>query len=326
MSYINTNTRPVWSADGNRLAAELGTRAVVIDRQTSSVTELGREGRWTTSPTFDPEEDKVVFASYDYIGDAELPGWGIYATDLESGETEVLAERCNRPTYSPNGEEIAMVGYYGRRMANRLTLMHEDGSAKAPVVDPGTLQTEFSFDSDGDRIAYQTYGDVKPEIRVLEKSWGKETVVTDGQNGNYWDRSPQWSPDDQKILFERHDRDLDKAPTVGLWTVNLDSGEEKQIPLPKARHLDATWSPDGSKIAFISNMDGGDWYDLYVMDADGSNLKCLKDALGDQHAPSWSPDGKTLAYLTFDWNKPKEHQRTLHLMDMEPPAGQESSS
>jgi len=29
---------------------------------------------------------------------------------------------------------------------------------------------------------------------------------------------------------------------------------------------------------------------------------------------AWSPDGKTLAYLTFDWNKPKEYHHTVHFL------------
>lgn len=313
-SYINTNARPSWSSDGSKVAYQLGQSAYVVDLGQDSVVELGREQAWNAAPQIDPDSDTVVFASYDYIEDSEYPRWGVYSKDLESGETRLLSDQGRKPVYSPNGDEIAFLGYYGKRLDNRITMMNEDGLEEAPVVPKGTLQTEFSFDSDGDRLAYQTYTGPFPELRVLDRNWGKDMPLTNSREGEFWDRSPQWSPDDKTVLFERHERIVD--PKVSLWTVDVATGEEKEIPLPPGRHMDPTWSPDGSKIAFMSNLDGGGWYDLYTVDADGGNLIRVKDALGDQHAPSWSPDGKTLAYLSFDWNKPPEYQHTFHTVEM----------
>ena len=46
-------------------------------------------------------------------------------------------------------------------------------------------------------------------------------------------------------------------------------------------------SPDGTRIVFMSNRDG-DW-DLYVMDADGTNVQQLTDTPGPEWGPAWSP-------------------------------------
>src|SRR5262249_29899631 len=54
------------------------------------------------------------------------------------------------------------------------------------------------------------------------------------------------------------------------------------------------WSPDGSKIAFFSNRDGMD--EIYVMDADGSNVKRLTNNLADDDNPEWSPDGRKILF------------------------------
>ncbi len=54
------------------------------------------------------------------------------------------------------------------------------------------------------------------------------------------------------------------------------------------------WSPDGRKIAFWSNRDGKN--EIYVMDADGSNVKRLTDNLADDDGPKWSPDGSKIAF------------------------------
>ncbi|MDO8680648.1 MAG: hypothetical protein Q7R30_19190 [Acidobacteriota bacterium] len=56
------------------------------------------------------------------------------------------------------------------------------------------------------------------------------------------------------------------------------------------------WSPDGQRIAFKSNRNGADNYDLYVMDADGQNLTRITDHPAHDHDPSWLPDGESLVF------------------------------
>jgi hypothetical protein len=54
------------------------------------------------------------------------------------------------------------------------------------------------------------------------------------------------------------------------------------------------WSPDGSQIAFSSNRSGNS--NIYVMDADGSNLTLLTEDPAGGNAPSWSPDGSQILF------------------------------
>ncbi len=58
----------------------------------------------------------------------------------------------------------------------------------------------------------------------------------------------------------------------------------------------AVWAPDGTKVAFASNRDGK--LGIYVMDADGGNVRRLTYNSADNFAPSWSPDGSKLAFQT----------------------------
>ena len=56
------------------------------------------------------------------------------------------------------------------------------------------------------------------------------------------------------------------------------------------------WSPDGRRLAFKSNRNGTDNYDLYVMDADGRNLVRITDDPAHDHDPTWLPDGESLVF------------------------------
>jgi Tol biopolymer transport system component len=57
-------------------------------------------------------------------------------------------------------------------------------------------------------------------------------------------------------------------------------------------------SPDGSKIAFLSNRDGQD--DLYVMRADGTNVVRLTQTAESESAPYWSADSRQIRYANAD--------------------------
>jgi len=63
-------------------------------------------------------------------------------------------------------------------------------------------------------------------------------------------------------------------------------------------NADPAWSPDGRRLAFASDRRGGAW-DIYVMDADGSNV-VRRTSTGALNAnPTWSPDGRMIAFQGF---------------------------
>jgi TolB protein len=98
--------------------------------------------------------------------------------------------------------------------------------------------------------------------------------------------TPSWSPDGQKIAFERGFINRD------IYTMNADGTGVTQVT---SHHMDVApaWSPDGTKIVFsrVTLQPGNE--DLYTMNADGSSVTKLTDG-GSQ--PVWSPLGDQIAF------------------------------
>ena len=82
----------------------------------------------------------------------------------------------------------------------------------------------------------------------------------------------------------------------------MDAGGRNQENLTNNPAYDGhpDWSPDGTKIAFASNRDGGP-FQIHVMDADGKNVSRLTDGPGEKVHPDWSPDGGKIAFSVKDW-------------------------
>jgi Tol biopolymer transport system component len=81
-----------------------------------------------------------------------------------------------------------------------------------------------------------------------------------------------------------------------IYLANSISGQTQRLRESTDEDIDATWSPDGGKIAFVSRHNGNS--DVYVADADGKNILRLTDSPVYDGAARWSPDGRKLAFIS----------------------------
>ena len=80
-----------------------------------------------------------------------------------------------------------------------------------------------------------------------------------------------------------------------IYVMDANGGNQENLTNHPAYDAESDWSPDGTKIAFVSGRDGGGTQ-IYVMDADGKNVIRLTDGRGRKGDPDWSPDGRKIAF------------------------------
>jgi serine/threonine protein kinase/Tol biopolymer transport system component len=83
---------------------------------------------------------------------------------------------------------------------------------------------------------------------------------------------------------------------ANLYTIRADGTDERVISTDPENQSLASWSPDGSMIAFENDADGN--REIYIMDADGTNFRRLTDHRNSDWLPAWSPDGSKIVWTT----------------------------
>jgi len=82
-----------------------------------------------------------------------------------------------------------------------------------------------------------------------------------------------------------------------LYTMRSDGSDPVRLTSGTSNDSLPVWSPDGRRIAFVSDRDGN--REIYVMNADGSDQHNLTRNTADDWTPSWSPAGDQLAFASF---------------------------
>ena len=108
----------------------------------------------------------------------------------------------------------------------------------------------------------------------------------------------QISPDGSRIVYVRvsHDIMTDRARR-NLWTINVDGTNHRPLRSESKNFQSPRWSPDGTRIAYVSALEGTP--QLYVRWVDSGQTALLTNLVQAPGAIAWSPDGKSIAFTQF---------------------------
>jgi Tol biopolymer transport system component len=152
--------------------------------------------------------------------------------------------------------------------------------------------------------------------RSLTREWGRHI-------------SPIWSPDWRKVAFFSNPCEFVQHACIGnttIYVMNADGSGLRRLARGGSVRLISTgqregggdglaWSPDGRRIAFLSDRNGE--FDIYVMNADGTGQRNLTRNPAFDSDPVWSPDGRRIAYVTSPRGKGATRQRAIHVMNVD---------
>ena len=253
---------------------------------------------------------------------------GVLVTACQDAERSLAPrpERLHSNVSATQGLNGKIAFYSNRDGDFDIYVMNPDGTGVTQLTNNPADEYLPLWSPDGTRITFGRCAGGLCDVVVINADGSGETVVThDGFPG-------AWSPDSRQIAFGRSDGifvvNVDGSGLVRVADPQFVTGwspDGRQILLGNNRdgdfeiyalHLDGSgiiqltnntandgggrWSPDGTRIAFTSDRDGGD-LDIFVMNADGSNVNQLtrNDVVADE-GPGWSPDGTQIA---FDSNR-----------------------
>ncbi|MBC7878929.1 MAG: PD40 domain-containing protein [Anaerolineales bacterium] len=186
------------------------------------------------------------------------------------------------PNFGGDGSlagKIAFTCYI--KQIDQICLMNADGSDRKQITEMEATAFYASISPDGQKIYFSSRRSTGFEIHSVNLNGNGLQRLTKNIGSLY---APELSPNGDWVVFTNNGN--------GLWLMKPDG--KNPHALTTSDDIDPTWSADGSMIAFASSRAG--LRQLFVMNADGSNIRQVTNLPDMGGRSSWSPDGTRLAF------------------------------
>jgi TolB protein len=249
-------------------------------------------------------------------------------------DTRQVARRfCGEIVYAVTGNR----GFFNSRIAfvsngtghKEIYICDFDGSNIKRFTNYNSITLFPDWSSDGRWLAYTTYADRGPQIRIQNlmdgqmaridepglqaaPAWvpgkfqlaaslsfsGDEEIYLLTGNGKVVKRltnsvgidvEPTWSPDGKRMAFVSR-----RSGNPQIYIYNDDTGRVQRLTFEGRYNTQPSWSPMGDKIAYSAMRNGV--IDIFTISPEGGEPVQLTENLGNNEAPTWSPDGSLIAF------------------------------
>ncbi len=287
---------------------------------------ISPDGQWiaytVTTPDLEQDENRTRIWMVPAAGGAALP---LTAADQDSSS----------PRWSPDGRYLAFLSARGKeeQKQSQVWTLFRGGGEAIPLTDTAQGVEFFAWSPDGQRMLL-VLRDPKPEELAAKAARDKGEPYEQKTPPPWVVTRRQFKLDYVGYLDNRrtHLYVLDVATKAQRQITSGDTDDYCQDYLPGCGQTEPAWSPDGTRIAFVSNRtddpDANYNTDIWVVDTDnddrGARPQRITTNPGPDAAPSWSRDGVQIAHLANTETSAAALYATFHLA-VSPASGGEAS-
>jgi Tol biopolymer transport system component len=252
-------------------------------------------------PALSPDGTRILFTSNRGLsGDRKR----VFSMDADGGNLRAIGPAdpafVGYPSWSPDGRQILFSA--GEDLLDLdLYVMNADGTGVRQLTSSPGSERCGEWAPDGSRILYDWNVENHFDLMTIDRSGeNAERLLPDGFEAECGD----WSPDGRWVAFASPTDHVfpplqeleDWNPVFAVYTIDVQTGDIRQLTPDEGRSSFPKWSRDGSRIVFHSTirigtppggLDSTNGRDIYTMLADGSGLRRLTtNDVFDGH-PSW---------------------------------------
>ena len=295
----------------------------IVEKAVFSKVDLSVPSSTTTAPTLYSALETVVAESAErrvaYIAPEhfEAPNWTrdgstfifnreghILRLPVAGGKPELIdtgfANRCNNDHgISPDGTELA-ISDQSQEEHRSLVYIVPIGGGTPRRITRNSPSYWHGWSPDGKTLAFVGQRNDEFDIYTIPVAGGEETRLTTAKG---LDDGPEYSPDGNFIYFNS-----ERTGSMQIWRMRSDGSQQEQLTFDEFNNWFPHISPDGTQMVFLSydrsvtghpaNQD----VTLRLMALSDKKIKILAKLFGGQgtiNVPSWSPDSKQLAFVSY---------------------------